>query len=327
MQLRAMALLAGPALMFGGSAIAQTTTALPAELAQPATPAGQMLAQADAAAPTAAGTAAQGYQEGVSGYFANWFARSDAAKASQPHWMTPLVTVTPRLEQEVRYDQYWQRTGTGATIDQYDAGKGLELIPTDTNEVLLNPPAFLDRSVKKPAQGYADWGFLTVKQRLASANEQDGNYVLTAFLAAQAPIGIPAYTSNAYVVTPTLGGGKGFGDFVIQATSGLAVPSDHESLLGTAWTTNVSFQYRIAELFWPEVEVNWTRWLDGAQRGGKNQVFLTVGAVVGTVRLTDRLGVALGAGYQFAVAPEQELKPALTPTYKNNVVFSARMPF
>jgi hypothetical protein len=29
-----------------------------------------------------------------------WFATSDAAKEEQPHWMTPVVTVTPRLEQE-----------------------------------------------------------------------------------------------------------------------------------------------------------------------------------------------------------------------------------
>ncbi|HEX2943327.1 MAG TPA: hypothetical protein VHO91_19900, partial [Rhodopila sp.] len=34
-------------------------------------------------------------------YFAHWFDRVRVAQASQPHWMTPLVTVTPRLEQEV----------------------------------------------------------------------------------------------------------------------------------------------------------------------------------------------------------------------------------
>src|SRR5438477_5012549 len=31
----------------------------------------------------------------------------NAAKESQPHWMTPVVTVTPRLEQEFRYDQFF----------------------------------------------------------------------------------------------------------------------------------------------------------------------------------------------------------------------------
>lgn len=34
---------------------------------------------------------------GSNSFLDNWFATSDAAKESQPHWMTPVVTVTPRL--------------------------------------------------------------------------------------------------------------------------------------------------------------------------------------------------------------------------------------
>jgi hypothetical protein len=79
---------------------------------------------------------------GISGYFQNWFNRVEQAQASQPHWMTPLVTVTPRLEQELRYDQFWEHLGTGANINTFGSGKGLEFIPTTTNEVLLNPPAY-----------------------------------------------------------------------------------------------------------------------------------------------------------------------------------------
>jgi hypothetical protein len=45
----------------------------------------------------------------VDSFIDAWFATSDAAKEAQPHWMTPVVTVTPRLEQEYRYDQSWQR--------------------------------------------------------------------------------------------------------------------------------------------------------------------------------------------------------------------------
>src|SRR5690348_14714063 len=64
----------------------------------------------------------------ISDYFRNWFARVEQAQASQPHWMTPVVTVTPRLEQEVRYDQYWQHLGNGAEVNTFGSGKGLELI-------------------------------------------------------------------------------------------------------------------------------------------------------------------------------------------------------
>ena len=109
-----------------------------------------------------------GYESGISGYFQNWFVRSDYARATQPHWMTPLVTVTPRLEQEVRYDRYWESLGNGADVDSYGSGKGLELIPTTTNEVLINVPAYLVRTEHKPASGWGDWPFLVVKQRLLS---------------------------------------------------------------------------------------------------------------------------------------------------------------
>ena len=35
---------------------------------------------------------------------ARWQARASATQAAQPHWITPLVLVTPRLEQEFRTD-------------------------------------------------------------------------------------------------------------------------------------------------------------------------------------------------------------------------------
>src|SRR5579875_2996338 len=107
----------------------------------------------------------ESYQSGPSGvaeYFADWFDRVERAQASQPHWMTPLVTVTPRLEQEFRYDQYWQHRGDGGNITTFDSGKGLEFIPSLTNEVLINLPPYIQRKTSKPAEGWGDWPFLTV---------------------------------------------------------------------------------------------------------------------------------------------------------------------
>ena len=83
-------------------------------------------------------------------YFDSWFERVSEAQSSQPHWMTALVTVTPRLEEEFRYDRYWEHTGVGGDIDSFDSGKGLEPIPTTTNEVLINLPPYIERSVKSP---------------------------------------------------------------------------------------------------------------------------------------------------------------------------------
>jgi hypothetical protein len=41
----------------------------------------------------------------VVNYFLDWFPRVTRIQSEQPHWVTPLVTVTPRLEEEYRYDQ------------------------------------------------------------------------------------------------------------------------------------------------------------------------------------------------------------------------------
>jgi hypothetical protein len=129
-------------------------------------------------------------------YFADWQNRVEAAQASQPHWMTPMTTVTPRLEQEYRFDLSQQYLETGAQIDNYGGGKGLEVIPTTANEVLINVPNYEHRANVKPATGFADGNFVTIKQRLVSANEENGNYILSAFLGFQAPTGITAFTNR-----------------------------------------------------------------------------------------------------------------------------------
>ena len=41
--------------------------------------------------------------------FRSWLDMVSASQAAQPSWMTPLVTVTPRLEQEFRWDFYDQK--------------------------------------------------------------------------------------------------------------------------------------------------------------------------------------------------------------------------
>ena len=262
---------------------------------------------------------------GVERFFDTWASIARAAKASQPHWITPLATVTPRLEQEFRYDEFFEHTNAGADIRVDDGGKGLEFIPTMTNEVLINLPPHDDRTIIKPANGWSDWPVVTVKQRLLSANEENGNYIVTAFLGFTAPTGTVPFTNNARIVTPTLAAGKGWGDFDIQATVGVPVPLDHEDTIGVSIVTNVAFQYHIAKYFWPEVEVNYTHWTDG-DRSGKGQVFLTPGLILGRFELAKDMNLIVGAGYQFAVTPVTT-KPVLTPVYDNNWIATTRLTF
>jgi hypothetical protein len=48
-------------------------------------------------------------------FISAWQARATRAQSEQPHWMTPLATVTPRLEQEFRTDFVRETTPTLTT--------------------------------------------------------------------------------------------------------------------------------------------------------------------------------------------------------------------
>jgi hypothetical protein len=252
------------------------------------------------------------------GYFADWFNRVNRIQAEQPHWITPLVTVTPRLEEEVRYDQSWETTDTGSHLETF-GGKGLELIPIDNVELILGVPAWLDRDKPVDTDGFADDMFL-FKYRLAAANEQNGNYIVTAFLGVQTPTGNEKDTKHHWMITPTIAAGKGWGDFDVQSTLGITIPDTGAARAGagTALQLNTTFQYRVLKTIWPELEVNYTYWPDG-EHTGKNQVFMTPGIILGRFPIWERVGFTIGLGYQIALNDN--------PTYNHNVILSARLPF
>src|SRR5215469_12293636 len=70
-------------------------------------------------AQTAAPTQGGQYSNPIVQYFADWFPRVTRIQSEQPHWVTPLVTVTPRLEEEVRYDQFFQAQQYGHSLDNF----------------------------------------------------------------------------------------------------------------------------------------------------------------------------------------------------------------
>ncbi|MGH7815002.1 MAG: hypothetical protein ACREQI_13510 [Candidatus Binataceae bacterium] len=277
----------------------------------------------------AEGSAPFGY--GVFGaiedYFANWYVRSDAAKASQPHWMTPLVTIAPLLQQEVRYDQFWDRTSSSMfspcgglpcgcvvgkklhcpevpepytlTTDNFGGGKGLELIPEEHTEIIVGMPAFLKRSSPRNTDGFGDLSYL-VKLRLLSGNEQHGNYIVTAFMGFTVPTGSKVNGAGHATFTPTIAAGKGFGDFDVQSTLGVTFPSGGLDRLGMPLGWNTIFQYHAWRYFWPEIETNYT-WFSYGEKTGHNQLFLTPGILIGRIPINDRLGIVIGTGDMIAV--------------------------
>src|SRR5579864_1162291 len=251
------------------------------------------------------------------GYFADWFQRVDKTQAEQPHWITPLATTTPRLEEEVRYDQLWQENAKGITTDNFDGGKGLELIPFEKVEVIFNVPPYIEHNNPADKAGWEDLAFL-LKYRLLSANEERGNYILTAFLGWSLPTGQYSNGGLHAVITPTIAYGKGVHNFDLQGTFGIAFPVADTNVVGRNYLWNNTFQYRIVRKFWPEVELNSTFFQDG-KNGGKKQNFATPGLVVGRLHLWKRVGFTIGGGYQIATTHFH--------TNNHNAILSIRFPF
>jgi hypothetical protein len=199
------------------------------------------------------------WQSTAGDYFSNWFKRVDETLAEQPHWIAPIFLTTPLLTELYRYDQNWQHLSNGGgNLKVFGVGKGLELIPARTIQLILGVPPYEQRSGKNAAQGIGDYPFLLIKNRFLSANEENGNYVLTGFLAFSAPVGSRAFTTNNFAITPTIAVGKGWGNFDMQLTFSSTFPTGDVHTLGTPLLTNLTFQYHLLELLWPEVEVNYT---------------------------------------------------------------------
>lgn len=252
------------------------------------------------------------------GYFADWFARVDKTQAEQPRWMTPLATTTPRLEEEFRYDVFWQTNNQGIRSENYGGAKGLELIPARRIEIILvAPPAFIVHNNPTVKDGFGDWGFL-IKYRLLSANQEHGNYILTAFFQTTLPTGQFKNGATDAIITPTIAYGKGFGPFDIQGTFAVSLPTGNQAKIGYTYPWNNAFQYHVARKFWPEVEVNYTHFQDGLN-SGKTQVFMTPGLLIGRLHLWKRLAISAGGGFQIATTRFH--------TNNHNAIFTVRFPF
>ncbi len=263
-------------------------------------------------------------QSGPSSFLARYQARVSATQAAQPHWITPLVLVTPRLEQELRTDFVRQRNPTSQNIWIYDNGKGLELIPFRRVELLFNTPPFIAHDQKHVADGFGDVTFLA-KYRFYGSNEQHRNAIVTAFLGGSLPTGKSGNGSCCASLTPTLAVGKGWRRFDLSSTAGGTLPVSNAARLGHQILWNSVAQYHAGRFFWPEFEINST-FFKGSANDGKAQTFATPGLVIGRIPLTHdaegkpgRLGLTFGAGEQIVLTRFH--------TYNHALVFTARLPF
>lgn len=248
---------------------------------------------------------------------ARWLANVTATQNKQPHWITPLVLVTPRLEQEFRADFVRELLADNQQSWNYDNGKGLEIIPQSHIELLFNAPPYIQHSAPNTPNGLGDVSFL-MKYRILAANEQHGNYILTAFFGGSVPTGTYKNGAPSSTVLPTLAGGKGWGRFDIESTLGGTLPVDSVEMIGRSIVWNTVAQEHVSRFLWPELEVNSSFILGGAS-DGKKQTFLTPGLVAGRFPLHNRVGLTLGAGMQIAATRYH--------AYNHALIFTARIPF
>lgn len=252
------------------------------------------------------------------GWIADWLDMVTKTQSEQPHWITPLATTTPRLEQEFRYDIQWQTHNSGVTTDNYGVSKGLEIIPEKNLEVILAVPPYIVNNPDSPQNGFGDWQFL-VKYRIAAANEEHGNYILTAFYQMTLPTGQHQEGNPSPVITPTIAYGKGYKAFDVQGTFGVTLPTGNVQTIGRSVPWNNTLQYRVFKKFWPEVEVNCTHYFDGGSHNGKTSVYLTPGLVLGRFPIHNRFSFTVGGGFEIAAT-------SFHPT--NHIpILSIRFPF
>ncbi len=246
-----------------------------------------------------------------------WMRKVDEARASQPHFVSPIVTTHVILVQQYRYDMSWQQDpAAGTSTSNYGASKGLEIIPATRLEVGIFPPNYLAHQSSAP-DGFGDLSF-QVKYRAFSATEGHGDYFVGFFLAGSLPTGSPPNGIGHTILTPTLAVAKGIGPWDIQTTLGANLPASGTNLLGRAIVFNTAVDYKIKGRIWPMLEQNSVFW-SGGNLDGKKQVFLTPGLVFSGFQLAERLRFAFGTGVQIAVTQFHQ--------FNHRWILSVRFPF
>jgi len=278
---------------------------------------GQDPPPASAATADSASNQDSGSNNDDSGWVRAWMKIAAKARASQPHFVAPIVTTHVMLVQQYRYDMSWQQDPVGATLtSNYGSSRGLEIIPSSRLEVGLFPPSYIVHQTNAP-DGFTDLSY-QVKFRAFSRTESEGDYFVGFFLGGSVPTGRAPNGLGHAVLSPTFAAAKGLGPWDIQSTFGANLPTSGTNVLGRVVLFNTAVDYRIKGMIWPMIEQNSTFWVDGPLKGQK-QVFLTPGLILGTFPLTGTLHVGIGVGVQIAVTPFHQ--------YNHRWVFSVRFPF
>jgi len=249
--------------------------------------------------------------------FHAWLRMGDAVNEQQPYWLSPLVTTSGRVKQELRYDLYHQPGTAGGSLYSFGAGRGFEFVVAPRVQLLVGATPYAVATQLGGPSGFGDLP-LMMKTRLFSRPHGEGDTVLTLLLGATVPSGGHSYGHAEPVLTPAVAFGKGWGNLDVQGTIGGSLPVGGDNKLGNQFISNTTVQYRVNRLLWPEFEVNGTFYESG-KYAGKKQLFATPGVGFGRVKLHGRVAFSLGAGVQIATTRFH--------TYNHRAILSVRFPF
>ena len=274
-----------------------------------------------------------GAQE-TTGFLARYQARVAADGEQQPHWTSPLITASPRLEQGFRSDFTRQSAPRGQLNWNYGGSRGVQILPLPHFELRVSPPPFFTHSGPKTLDGFGDFQ-LRLKYRIAASNEQHHNAIATLDLSATLPTGKNGNGSCCATVSPAADVGKGFGRFAFTFDVGGTLPVTNTKGLGRSVFLNEVAQAHPWGPLWLQVEFNSTVY-EGGKNDRQKQTFATPGVIFSRLPLVrartlpgpvpgnrpqggERLAITLGAGEQIALTHFN--------TYNHALVFTSRLRF
>jgi hypothetical protein len=99
---------------------------------------------------------------------------------------------------------------------------------------------------------------MLLKYRIISTNEQHGAYSLSVSLTGTIATGSYKNGSTDASIAPAIYAGKGFENFDVQSSLSATLPTGDTVKLGRIVMWNVVAQYKVGQIFWPEIENNAT---------------------------------------------------------------------
>lgn len=254
-------------------------------------------------------------------FFSAWENRVRATVAKQPTFPIPVIAASSQMVQLFRFDYVHEYTPARTATDVFDNGKAVNLIPFANTEIDVNLPPFIHHNTPKAIDGPGDFSFV-VKYRPFASPDKQHDYSLGGQVLVTVPTGSYKNGTAVSTIAPTLMGGKGFGAFALQSTLGAILPTSQTPTIGQIVVWNTTAQYRLAKIFWPELEVNANYYHQGPN-DGKNQTFLSPGVMISKINFThtpgNRLSLIFGGGFQVATSKFH--------AYNHALIFTSRLAF